>query len=192
MNTNYENLNKFMYKLAAALERAPVDEDLTITVGDYDLFGFTISDVQKAFADCRGEFYTLVISKIEVAGYTKYVLKISRKENPDLFGKVSNPELNSETNLEEVSMNTNYSFVSAREMNAVANEFISNNLNFISDCINIRASRGHFNWFYSTTSDESEADWEIAIKGALIAAGYEVERTYSGDEDGSWGYRISW
>ena len=72
-----------------------------------------------------------------------------------------------ETNLEEVSMN----IVPAREMNAVANEFISNNLNFISDCINIRASRGHFNWFYSTASNESEADWEIAIKGVLISCG---------------------
>ena len=91
MNTNYENLNEFMYKLGEWVDDMSAvteAEDMTITVGDYDLFGFTISDVQRAFANCRGEFYTLAISKIKVAGLTKYVLKISRKENPDLFGKV--------------------------------------------------------------------------------------------------------
>lgn len=89
-------------------------------------------------------------------------------------------------------MNTNYSFVPAREMNAVANNSISNTIRFINDQIKSRAETGHFNWFYSTSGIEVESDWEIDVKRALMRAGYEVNRTYSGDEDGSWGYRISW
>lgn len=226
MNTNYENLNEFMHKLGGVVElyyTTPQKDDLFLTVGDFEFSGFTVSDVQKAFADCHGDVYTMKIKEIKLNDNKHYRLQIIPRNseintteelthNKSAVSKfveesvIGNHELYDDNDgavrdelydfitgsQEEVNMNTNYSFVPAREMNAVANEFISNNLNFISDCINIRASRGHFNWFYSTTSNESEADWEIAIKGALIAAGYEVERTYSGDEDGSWGYRISW